>query len=160
MRNRHRQTNDSDRQRLPERLTADLARLYSPPEPMPRDVDDDILFAARRRLAETRRTRRWGRIAAVAAAVALVFGLQHLMQPPRPRPNVQLPIAFQSRPARGEDIDHNGRVDILDAFALARMIDSGEKTQARWDINGDGTVDQADVDAVAASAVQINGGAS
>jgi len=160
MRNRRRQTNDSDQPPLPERLTADLAGLYSPPKSVPRDVDDAILFAARRRLAESRRTRRWGHVAAVAAAVALVFGLQHLMQPPRPRPKAQLPVAFQSRPARGEDIDHNGRVDILDAFALARMIDSGEKTQARWDINGDGRVDQGDVDAIAMSAVQINGGAS
>ena len=160
MQDRHRQTDDHDQPPLPKRLADDLVGLYSPPQPVPRDMDDDILFAARRRLTETRRTRHWGHIAVAAAAIALVFGAQHLMQPPRPLPDIQLPVADQTQIASRRDIDHSGRVDILDAFALARMIRSGEETQARWDINGDGVVDQADVDAIANSAVQINGGAS
>ena len=158
MQDRHRQTDDQPP--LPKRLAGDLTGLFSPPRPVPRDMDDDILFAARRHLAEARRTRRWGRIAVAAAAIALVFGLQHLMQPPRPLPNIQPPGADQTQIVRRQDIDRSGRVDILDAFALARMIRSGEQTQTRWDINGDGRVDQADVDAIANSAVRINGGAS
>ena len=160
MPDRHRQTDKHDQPQLPGPLVNDLAGLYAAPKPVPREVDDDILFAARRRLAETRRTRRWGGLAVAAAAIALVFGVQHLMQPPRPLPNIQLPETVLTQIARREDIDHSGRVDILDAFALARMIRNGEKTSVRWDINNDGAVDQADVDAIATRAVRINGGAS
>lgn len=55
-----------------------------------------------------------------------------------------------------EDINGDGRVDILDALALSRQIDRG--TAGRFDLNGDGRVDQQDVQAVAAHAVSLEGG--
>lgn len=97
------------------------------------------------------------------------------------------PIAPAPTLAEREDIDHSGRVDILDAFALARMIENqdtriaGQRRDARgdvgraadarpnragiteipamFDLNGDGAVDQGDVDAVAMAAVSLKGGA-
>jgi hypothetical protein len=59
------------------------------------------------------------------------------------------------RPPRFEraDVDQNGRVDILDAFALARRIQQG--TAGGFDFNGDGVVDKLDVDFVATQAVRL-----
>ena len=56
------------------------------------------------------------------------------------------------------DIDGNGRVDILDAFKLARDIESAEKTEMKWDINGDGFVNRSDVDFIAFAAVRLDKG--
>ena len=54
------------------------------------------------------------------------------------------------------DIDHNGRVDILDAFKLARQIESSNVQNKKLDFNGDGIVNQEDVDIVAMAAVHID----
>jgi hypothetical protein len=45
-------------------------------------------------------------------------------------------------------------VDILDALALERKIEARERLSLKWDINGDGRVDQEDVRAIAMYAVQ------
>jgi len=58
------------------------------------------------------------------------------------------------------DIAGNGRVDILDALALARSIKDNRVTDQPWDFNGDGAIDRQDVDAVAQTAVRLNKGAS
>jgi len=58
------------------------------------------------------------------------------------------------------DIDGNGRVDILDALALARNIKDNRVAEQPWDFNGDGAIDRQDVDTVAQSAVSLNKGAS
>jgi hypothetical protein len=50
------------------------------------------------------------------------------------------------------------RVDILDAFLLARRIESGGPLDAGWDINGDGRIDGDDVDAIAFAAVRLGPG--
>ncbi len=55
------------------------------------------------------------------------------------------------------DIDRSGKVDILDAFAVARGIKSGKPSLA-WDVKGDGKVDQQDIDDIAALAVRVKGG--
>jgi hypothetical protein len=67
--------------------------------------------------------------------------------------------------ARAIDIDRNGRVDILDAFKLARQIESAGRTEANlslreqgWDMNGDGLVNRNDVDLVASAAVRLDKG--
>ena len=52
------------------------------------------------------------------------------------------------------DLDGNGRVDILDAFAVAREIRSG-RNQSEFDINGDGRLTQADVNEIAQRAVTL-----
>jgi hypothetical protein len=56
------------------------------------------------------------------------------------------------------DIDRSGRVDILDAWALARQVEANATASSGLDINGDGVVDHRDVDAVAMQAVSISGG--
>src|SRR5689334_22511317 len=84
---------------------------------------------------------------AIAAALVVGFGLAFLF---RPGSHGVAPVAR-------EDIDRNGRVDILDAFALARRLQSGAPSaEAGVDVNGDGVFDQRDVDHVAARAVQLH----
>ncbi|MBI1372921.1 MAG: hypothetical protein GC159_09195 [Phycisphaera sp.] len=90
----------------------------------------------------------WGLAAAAALAVAATVSIT-LIRTDAPR-----------AAADPRDIDANGRVDILDAFALARRLEQplGGVDPARVDVNGDGAVDAADVDAIAAAAVKLNGG--
>ena len=60
--------------------------------------------------------------------------------------------------ARGyarEDVNQDGRVDILDAFQLAREIQSGAALPTALDFNGDGVVDRSDADVIASEAVSL-----
>jgi len=54
-----------------------------------------------------------------------------------------------------QDLDRSGRVDILDAFYLARQIEKQLELQNQWDVTGDGNVNQKDVDAIASTAVRV-----
>lgn len=53
------------------------------------------------------------------------------------------------------DIDGNGKINILDAFALARTMNAGDVTGIRWDQNSDGQLNQADINLVALTAVTL-----
>ena len=57
-----------------------------------------------------------------------------------------------------EDINRDGRVDILDAFQLARELGSGQKPAPGLDLNGDGVVDSRDVEIIAVQAVKLGKG--
>jgi hypothetical protein len=116
------------------------------------EVDAQMRSEIRRHFAHTiasPRTTRWRRLPWAIAAVMLISVLSWLMwpgyQPPPPTPL----IAHQ--PA---DVDRNGRVDILDAYQLAGMLESG--TVASLDLNGDGAFDQHDVDFIAMQAVRLS----
>ncbi len=54
-----------------------------------------------------------------------------------------------------EDVDQNGHGDILDAFQLAKMVQSTNPPDIRWDMNADGAVNREDVDIVANAAVNL-----
>ena len=102
--------------------------------PVPPEIDARILDAASRRRAR----RRWPLAAAgalMAAATALFF-------------------AFRPAPAQARDVNHDGRVDVLDAYRLARAVEAGE-TAPRWDLNRDGRVDRADVDGIMTALVSL-----
>ncbi|MEP3482420.1 MAG: dockerin type I repeat-containing protein [Fuerstiella sp.] len=59
----------------------------------------------------------------------------------------------------GKDVDGNGRVNIVDAFLLAKSIDRKESADqfeiARLDQNGDGVVNSEDVSSIAMSVVML-----
>lgn len=82
--------------------------------------------------------RRW-----IAAAAALLIGLGGTW------------FALDRRPAIPGDVDQSGRVDIVDAYALAVRLRSGQKMELVYDINGDGKVDERDVDEIARRSVAI-----
>lgn len=77
----------------------------------------------------------------LAAAIALLI--------------VLAPHRTATSPSLATDLDRNGEVNILDAFALARSLESGGRTLAAWDVTGDGVVDERDVRAIAERAVRI-----
>ena len=54
-----------------------------------------------------------------------------------------------------EDFDRNGRVDILDAFGLARGLEGTAAPGPEWDLDGNGIVDRRDVDLMAMAAVRL-----
>ena len=69
------------------------------------------------------------------------------------------PTALRQLASVPGDFDRSGRVDILDAFALARQLDS-DVVPTLGDFNGDGRIDRADVDAIAMAAVRLTEGTS
>jgi hypothetical protein len=109
---------DADSERLPEQIIEHLRNADRSVSSVDARTDETVLAEARahfarrpHRLARMGR-RRVLRIAALAAVLAGVFLIVH-------------PID-RLRPARdANDIDGSGRVDILDAFSLARMRAAG-----------------------------------
>jgi len=155
MTDQNRQFDDFDRH-VSDRLREDLRGLFGPPGPVPPQIDRTILDEAHRRLARPRRLiirLRWAAgIAAAAAVIALGVVLYH---PPASHNHRSSIIDHPSGAEGRADVDGNGCVDILDAFRLARSIEARGPADPRWDLNGDGRVDRADVDLIAAAAVRL-----
>jgi len=169
-----RQFDDLER-RVSDRFRRDLRTLFEPAGPVPAQVDKAILERARRRITRPQSLiirLRWA-ASAVAAAAVIVIGvfLYQATHYPNPQSAIrssqlvdgvaQRAISAKISPDLAEgraDIDNNGRVDILDAFRLARHIESRGPAEMKWDLNGDGQVDRADVDAAAFAAVRLDKG--
>jgi hypothetical protein len=140
------------------RLGQVLRAMHEMRKPVPGSVDDRILYEARthlRRAEENKRVLRFPAWLAWAAAVVLGLGLIFLL-----RWEGRSPAA---RVVMREDIDRNGQVDILDAFALALRLQQGLRGDGQGgpdvnDVNTDGVFDQRDIDYVAARAVRLNQG--
>ena len=154
MRTRPDQTNDNELQ-APEGLADDLRGEYGRHIEVPAQVDETVLRMAQLRFARRRRpivVLRWA--AAGAAAAGLILGVAVLLG--RSGVGVSHGSAAVTPAAMREDVDRNGRVDILDAFALARHIEAPQKPNMNWDVTGDGVVNQADVDRIAMAAVSLS----
>jgi hypothetical protein len=145
--------------RIPSRLSADLNALFEPQIGVPPEVDRAVMDRAYKHFTilqsgQGRRRRvHWAwRIAAAAAVVIFAFSLDLTKQAGPTTDSLSL------SKTQAVDIDRNGRVDILDAFKLARQIESNGQTESEWDINGDGLIDHNDVDVVALAAVRLDKG--
>lgn len=153
---------DPDTQRddptLPAETAADLRRAFSGGPAVPGRVDDRMLAEARKRLSRPVIARiGWRRLAipGVAAAMVLLFVwyAAPLIGPAR-----QGPPSIQGWPVPGlaGEVRVSGPVDILAALRLAKAMQWGQ-SRPEWDINGDGRVDNVDVDALAMRAVSLGG---
>lgn len=146
---------------LPETVNSAIRIRYGPVPDVPPETDRAILADARRhlsaRIRPARRFRRWtswhwavmGSTVAAASVVLLVW------KPAAMQQNAENAVVQKSATQQIDrnDVDENGRVDILDAFAMARLIrDGGTGTR---DLNGDGRFDRLDVDLVARKAVML-----
>ena len=141
------------------RLAGDIARLAETTIEIPPAVDDALLAAARRTLTARRAKRRALRFAgwtAAAASLGLALWVGGSLLGPR---DAVRNAALVQAPALRGDLDRSGRVDILDAFALARRLQAGEGS-VESDVNGDGLIDSADVEAIALIAVRLPEGRS
>jgi hypothetical protein len=135
---------------FPARLLEALGALHGPKISVPTRVDEAILAHARSHLERVAAPSivpfpRW---LAAAAAVLAGLGLTFLLS--KTGPDVP---AF----AR-EDVDRNGHVDMMDAFALARKLQAGSVSDRMFDLNGDGVIDHRDIDSIAAHAVKVHKG--
>jgi len=139
------------------KLTEDLQTLFKPLLSVPPEVDRAVQdrvnrHFARRRFTGARRRFRWVALWKVAAAAAVVIFAFSLNLTDTPKQDVRYSALAKSEAA---DFDRNGRVDILDAFKLARRIELASSNSADLDINGDGLVNHDDVDMVALAAVSL-----
>lgn len=140
--------------RISPKLSEDLNTLFKPQFSVPPELDRAIIDKAHQHFIPKHWRHRifhhisiW-RIAAAAAVIIFAFSL-NLTQKPGPSTSRSVLVGAQA-----VDIDRNGRVDILDAFKLARHIESAD-AEKKWDINGDGFVNRKDVDLVASAAVSL-----
>lgn len=145
--------------KISSRFSNDLKALFEPQRCVPPEVDRAVLDRAQKHFAQmqpdkSKRLRvHWAwRIAAAAAVIILAFSLDLTKQ------GGPTTDSFSVRESRAVDIDQNGRVDILDAFKLAKQIESAGPAETEWDINGDGLIDRGDVDVVALAAVRLDKG--
>lgn len=144
--------------RVSQQFSEDLNILFKPQFSIPPEFDRAVMDKAHQHFTQKhwshhilRHISIW-RIAAAAAVIIFAFSL-NLTQKPGPTTSQSL-----LGEARAVDIDRNGRVDILDAFKLARHVESADHTDKKWDINGDGFVNSNDVDLVASAAVRLDKG--
>ncbi len=145
---------------LSPKFSEDLNTLFKPHLSVPPEVDRAIMDWAHRHFVHRRwrhqlfrRANLW-RIAAAAAVIIFAFSLTQTQ-----KSGTTTTSSFVVEP-QAIDIDQNGRVDILDAFKLARHVESKstERAKIQWDINGDGLVNHNDVDLVASAAVRLDKG--
>lgn len=143
---------------MPTGLGETLRRAYLANAPDAQRLDDRVLGAAP--APPTIRFRRlapWTGLAA-AAGLVLTVSLAHLGGL---RGSVRSGSGQTGAVVLRADLDGSGRVDILDAFLVARSIAAGAGASGAlnpaWDVTGDGAVDRRDVDAVAAAAVSLGG---
>jgi hypothetical protein len=141
---------ESDDPRLPRELEHALGRAFAPDREARAEIARRLAPAARERMAELSRQRApvrplrrpWMWRGAAAAAVLATLGVWY--------------TRWSASSARecGPDFDGNGRIDVLDAFHVARGIASGT-ARAEWDFDGNGRVDRGDADELARRAVKV-----
>jgi hypothetical protein len=128
-----------DQFELPSEIRTRLAQQDRAASLLTPDADRSVIESARRQFAASGArggtARRW---AAPAVAATLIIAL-----------SVLIPYAERGRdlPAVADDVDGSGRVDILDAFALARARESTPDA-----------VDERTVQSLARRIVALNGG--
>lgn len=141
----------------PERLRAGLQRAYSAGTArVDANVDAAILAAARDHLRRRRLDRHLvGRLILVGGGLAAAAGLAlAAIIIASNRPGATHPATPIARAAGPDDLNGDGRLDILDALALSNAIRAGRPAR---DLNADGRHDAADVDALALRIVDLGG---
>jgi hypothetical protein len=129
--------------KAPPRLVAALQKASKTEIFIPPTIDEAIACSARRHLLKLDRKRSyWLRLFVWGSAPVTLLAIFLLLH--------HSPVGF----AR-EDLNHDGKVDILDAFALARELRSPGKFDRAKDINGDGVLDQRDIEQLAVDAVRL-----
>lgn len=169
----------NDRLEAPPRLIAALKGLRRESVFVPPTIDQSLIKAARQQLVRTEKKKSpWFRllpwtVVATGFAAAVLVGYPYAKDflglggrrfersanldgrrsetPNEPGIRAQHPGFTSLR----EDLNRDGEVNILDAFMLARKLQNPAPVDPNLDVNGDGVIDQRDVDTVAAHAVSL-----
>lgn len=137
---------------LPERLHRDLRGAFGATPELPAGFDERVL-AATRHARQRHIANRWRILIPLTSAAAACLAVAVWMAAPRSQP----PLVQSNPPAPlRNDLNGDGRVDVLDAYLLAKHVDRREAVASDWDINGDGRVDHGDAERLVASAVQLD----
>lgn len=146
---------------LPDAIIHELRNSDFVPFEIPPQRTAKILQEARRGLVTrrpVRRTRAWVRATAVISsfcAALLVCVVTQLGDKPQPAVGRQAIVTKPAQPASGsKDVDDNGTVNILDAYLMARLLESGSPGD-KWDFNEDGQLNEDDIRLVAFEAVML-----
>ena len=156
---------------LPQEVVAALRERHGSRIKVPEKLSAAILADAGQHLGNISRpipvksgSRKWAWVALSTGTLAAAMLLFAVMPPTEDgttdrtsfaSQETETSNAFADAESQGTDIDGNGQTNILDAFALARTIKSGDSHMSRWDQNGDGRTDQNDVNLVALHAVTL-----
>ncbi|EEF59353.1 dockerin type I domain-containing protein [Pedosphaera parvula] len=147
----HNERNEERELKASPKLAQALRSLQKESIFIPPQVDQAVLKSIQPRLAQIKKRKAgWNRttqILAMAAAFVLA--------------GIVTTILLNSRHSgmgnyAREDLNHDGRVDILDAFQLARELKSGKAP--KMDLNADGHTDAADVEVIARRCVSLEKG--
>jgi Dockerin type I domain len=118
---------------------------------IPPQVDEVVLKSVQPHLAQIKKPKavwnKTNRILAMAAAFVLAGFVTITLLNSR---------GSGPRNFAREDLNHDGRVDILDAFQLARELKSGKAQNL--DLNADGHTDASDVEVIARRSVNLEKG--
>jgi hypothetical protein len=150
---------------LPESLSGELRAMYGANRvAVPHEVDAAVLAEARAGFARRRRFQLARRLAGTLAGAAAVAAVVFIALRPgtnQPQPAMQASHQLGVVPTTPEDVDRSGRVDILDAFVVAKLVEVGGDLgdldlAADSDVNDDGKIDRGDVDHIASVAVAVD----
>ena len=153
--------NNEEEVPLPDSVKAALSSRYGTVPSVPAEVDAAILADARQHFQQhgpaSQRPRRWRRFAtwqwtAIASSIAAAC-VAFVVWQPQENLNEQFADIGATQQSQNSDVDRNGRIDILDAFVLARQMRDGIGNG--HDINHDGRFDQLDIDIVARESVKL-----
>src|SRR5262245_23526510 len=127
-----------DHLEAPKNLIRALRGLPGPNVFIPPSLDDSILGAAQRHLvSRARPAYSWSWLTPSLALASIIVFL--VVAGPLQKRASHEGMAAQ---ITHEDVNQDGRVDVLDAFALARQLRDHGATTTGWDVNGDGIVDE------------------
>jgi hypothetical protein len=166
--------NKDDNLEAPPKLVAALRQLPTEPVFVPPSVNEAVLRAARQQLGRTEKQKpTWFRLMPWTVATA---GLATLILLAYPHAKEFLGFgALANTGHRGmkntsesglqrqshgsayvrEDVNQDGKVDILDAFILAKKLQGRPFSDPGLDMNRDGVVDNRDVEVIAVHAVSL-----
>ena len=118
---------------------------------VPEIVEARILRQARRAANRSRRAPRT-RWVAVAAATILLVALTWVFRTSLTTRSISPQLTGETLLA---DVNDDGIVDILDAYHLAKRIESGAAVDTAWDLDENGRIDRRDADTLAMAVVRI-----
>jgi len=141
------------------------------PEPgeIPESVDNVVLGHIKEKSREIRREQKvvwlfprhkWAAAAVMGVLVCVVsFNLVFKMNKSADNSSKDNTISMLAEGSKGvKDIDGNGRVNIIDAYIMDRRLMTGAAMSKKLDLNGDGRIDNKDINTIVKTAVSLGRG--